>query len=538
MLARAEARASGLGLTVDLRPADAQHLPFEDGAFDTAVSTLTLCSIPDDRRAIEEVFRVLRPGGRFVLVEHVRSHDRPIGRSSERWTAGASARSATTSCAIHSITSRTPASRSSRRPLPAGDRAAGGRPPARAPAGPLAERRRAWHDPRPHVPWERLRMADGRWRGWLADARRRPPAGRRRRPGRARDRRAGDPVNLTAFPAVARLAAVGVGAAIAVSGMVAWERRPGNPIGPLLVLSGALWILARLQGAEWPVLALAAALANAISQWLLVVVLIAFPSGRITSRAGWGIVAFAAVAMVGLTLTTTITTELRRGPVAGGPNPLYVPLEPTLRSAHRGMFQVATYLVAIIGIAWLVNRWRRSTGPARRTFLPVFLAGAAIGAITLVGELVVNSGTLSTAEFQAVIVVEILSFALFPAAILAGVLRDRMARGAVADLVVDLGATPAPERLRDSLAGALGDPTLEVVYWSPTFATYLDANGVPVDLEADAGGRAVTHLERGGAAGPSSTTRPSPRTGLVAAVGAAVRLAVDNERLAAESAPS
>jgi ubiquinone/menaquinone biosynthesis C-methylase UbiE len=56
---------------VDLRLADAQALDLPDSAFDTVLCTLSLCAIPDERRAIAEMKRVLRPGGRLVLVDHV-----------------------------------------------------------------------------------------------------------------------------------------------------------------------------------------------------------------------------------------------------------------------------------------------------------------------------------------------------------------------------------------------------------------------------------------------------------------------------------
>ncbi|QVQ53922.1 class I SAM-dependent methyltransferase [Spiractinospora alimapuensis] len=71
MLARARAHARRLGRNVDLRVADAQRLPFPDGSFDTVVCALALCTIPDQRAAIAEMWRVLRPGGRLLLVDHV-----------------------------------------------------------------------------------------------------------------------------------------------------------------------------------------------------------------------------------------------------------------------------------------------------------------------------------------------------------------------------------------------------------------------------------------------------------------------------------
>jgi ubiquinone/menaquinone biosynthesis C-methylase UbiE len=70
-IARREAATSGR--EVDLRVGDAEALEFEDESFDTVTCTLSLCTIPDDRAAVAEMWRVLRPGGRLLLMEHVRS---------------------------------------------------------------------------------------------------------------------------------------------------------------------------------------------------------------------------------------------------------------------------------------------------------------------------------------------------------------------------------------------------------------------------------------------------------------------------------
>lgn len=78
MLARARRRAAEVRPDADLRRGDAQQLPFEDASFDTVVCTFSLCSIPDDRRAVVEMARVLRPGGRLILAEHVASPSRPV----------------------------------------------------------------------------------------------------------------------------------------------------------------------------------------------------------------------------------------------------------------------------------------------------------------------------------------------------------------------------------------------------------------------------------------------------------------------------
>ena len=78
MLALARQRAAVLGREVDFHVADAQALPFDEGSFDTVLATLALCSIPDDSAGVAEMARVLEPGGRLVLLEHVRSPLAPV----------------------------------------------------------------------------------------------------------------------------------------------------------------------------------------------------------------------------------------------------------------------------------------------------------------------------------------------------------------------------------------------------------------------------------------------------------------------------
>jgi ubiquinone/menaquinone biosynthesis C-methylase UbiE len=73
MLAIAEKRATRLERPIDLREGDAHHLNFPEASFDTVVCTYSLCNIPDPRHAVGEMERVLRPSGKVVLVDHIRS---------------------------------------------------------------------------------------------------------------------------------------------------------------------------------------------------------------------------------------------------------------------------------------------------------------------------------------------------------------------------------------------------------------------------------------------------------------------------------
>jgi ubiquinone/menaquinone biosynthesis C-methylase UbiE len=78
MLSIARHRAGELGRPAGLHQGDAEHLPFRDAVFDTAVCAFALCSIPDPRAAIAEMKRVLVPGGALLLVDHVASSRAPL----------------------------------------------------------------------------------------------------------------------------------------------------------------------------------------------------------------------------------------------------------------------------------------------------------------------------------------------------------------------------------------------------------------------------------------------------------------------------
>ncbi|RKS05289.1 phosphatidylethanolamine N-methyltransferase /phosphatidyl-N-methylethanolamine N-methyltransferase [Nocardiopsis sp. Huas11] len=78
MLARARRRAEEVGRRVALVEADAQDLPFEEESFDTVLCTLSMCAIPDQGRALAEMYRVLVPGGRLLMVDHIEYARAPL----------------------------------------------------------------------------------------------------------------------------------------------------------------------------------------------------------------------------------------------------------------------------------------------------------------------------------------------------------------------------------------------------------------------------------------------------------------------------
>jgi ubiquinone/menaquinone biosynthesis C-methylase UbiE len=85
MAQRLERRLEKHELPADVVRAPAEELPFESGSFDAVVSTLVLCSVADQQRALGELRRVLSPGGRLLFIEHVRSDAPRFARWQERF---------------------------------------------------------------------------------------------------------------------------------------------------------------------------------------------------------------------------------------------------------------------------------------------------------------------------------------------------------------------------------------------------------------------------------------------------------------------
>ena len=154
----------------------------------------------------------------------------------------------------------------------------------------------------------------------------------------------------------------------------------------------------------------------------------------------------------------------------------------------------------------------------------------AIGAVAIYSGFVEQTGDAPFYVFA-------LTMAAIPQGFLYGLLRTQIGRsGAVRGLIAEIEASDEPERLRAALQRALGDPTLELVYWLPDDDTYFDIEGALV-ARPDAGeGRAVTTIERRGrrvlqmAHDASLLDDPA----LLGAATAAAALALRNQTLAGE----
>jgi signal transduction histidine kinase len=331
-----------------------------------------------------------------------------------------------------------------------------------------------------------------------------------------------------------------------VAGAVAWARRPDNITGPLLVLTSVLWFIGSNAGSPNGAVASISYSFIGYRDLSLAFLALVFPTGRLHPRAG----RIAVGLMAGTMLVRSLGRLLLAEPsvyyaCSDCPaNPFRVALD---QSLYEGVDRWGTGLLAVLSLAVMVlvlRRWAAASGPARRVMAPVLVAGGvamAVAAFHHTAEavgLAFGIDLFPASETLRHLVVWGLFFAraLVPLGFLLGVLRLRSGRAVVADLVLDLTDAPPRERLRESLAQALSDPTLTVAYWSPELGRYTNDDGRSVEVNEHDETRAVTVLERQGE--PLAMIAHDPALledpGLVRSVGAAVRMAVENERLREE----
>jgi signal transduction histidine kinase len=331
-------------------------------------------------------------------------------------------------------------------------------------------------------------------------------------------------------PSLTAAIGLAVGLAWSLIGLEEWRRRPGRRSGPLMVFLGFAWFASLLVYSRVSALYTLGLLIRPLFIAVLGHLLLAFPGGRLEGGLARAIVVTAYLDTTVLAAASAVFYQPDTGAVSNlaliEPNTV---LSDALSNAARGI-GVALLLAGIVLIA---RRWRRATPPWRRPVAPVLWWGAAAAAA---GALRLGNDGLGR-PLGPVELVFFVALATMPLGFELGLLRSRLARGAVAELVVELGQTPVPGELRDALARALHDPSLALAYWLPDQGHYVDLNGRTVEPPRDDScGLTSTIVERAGrrvaALVHDVSLRDDP--GLVEAVCAAAGLALENERLQAE----
>jgi signal transduction histidine kinase len=313
------------------------------------------------------------------------------------------------------------------------------------------------------------------------------------------------------------------------AGLVAWWRRPESQLGLLMVVGGFASGLSALQFAEIPLFFTVGALFDILPAAVFLHIYLAFPDGRLRSTRERLLVTAAYVAAVGLQPVKLTVSDL-------GPNNLLeVSVRPAADLAVSRVQLLSISACCLVGIAILLDRRRHAGRPLRRSvalLIDSFVLGLLMIAVLFV------SGVIEWFEgeaFQAIQRATLFMIGFSPIAFLVGLLGARLARSAVGDLMLELRAEPAPADLRDSLARALRDPSLELAYWLPDFGVYVDLDGRPLELP-DSNRRATTPIDRNGVHVAALIHDPAleDEPELLESVQAVAGIALENGRLHAE----
>jgi signal transduction histidine kinase len=325
-----------------------------------------------------------------------------------------------------------------------------------------------------------------------------------------------------------------VGASLLGCGLASWRARPENRVGRVMVFTGFAWFAELLVDATPPWLNTIGLAVQAV--WIigLVYLLLSFPSGRLQSRLDRWLVAGGGAIAVGLQLVAMLYGNKAGLHCPGCSNNLLQVVHNNQQARNWLALQrlIGAPLIAAI-IALLIKRWLRASGAQRRAVAPVLVAGCATLAAlawTVVFDLLGDPlGALPASVY-------FILMAAVPVAVLFVFLQRRLARGMIAGLVVELGGPSASVDLREALARALGDPSLQLAFWFPPEKHYVDGEGTPVKLPDEDSGRSSTFVARDGQ--PIAVLLHDPvlehDTELVNSVCAAASLTLENERLQAE----
>jgi signal transduction histidine kinase len=316
-----------------------------------------------------------------------------------------------------------------------------------------------------------------------------------------------------------------VGGSFMACGLVGWRRRPDSRSGALMTAAGIAFFVPALLSPRDSALAgtVGSLLADTWTIFFVALLLTALSAGRVRSALDRSLLAaFALPVVVGQLLFMLVDDSdgnlLLAFPHAG--------------LAHRiDEVQRIVLVVACAAVAGVVGaRWAAASHARRRALLPSLAGGACL---LLFAALLVND-LAAGSRSQALLWVAACSLVTVPAAFLVGLLRSRLARGALAELILAL-RTRRDIPLQAALAHTLDDPELVIAYRLPGSLGYADADGDPVLVPPVARDRSTASIGHDLAALVYDAGLDDDPD-LVEAVCAAAAIAIENERLHAESA--
>ena len=323
--------------------------------------------------------------------------------------------------------------------------------------------------------------------------------------------------------------------------LVTFRRDPTGPMWKLFLLYqvvgtvGVIWVVPT--SLTW----LLSQASIGIGSVVLVHLVLAFPSGRLTDRYDRVLVAAAYVFVLATRLAWVVVWSPPIDPVGFSPRNPYVlwPNDDLAQLFGPGAIVAMAPLLYVAVLAGLARHWTRASPAMRRALVPIIVAAPLQLAITLAWHLV-DADTAGLGNLRAVLEHPIVGMAglVFPVGFLLGLLRTRLARGSIAELAVELGRGVPLGSLRETLARALRDPTLVLAYPAASGSGFVDPDGQSIEVPTGpAPKRGIARLERDGetlallAYDPALDQEDPGRVGAVASM---ARLALENERLAAQ----
>ncbi len=345
-----------------------------------------------------------------------------------------------------------------------------------------------------------------------------------------------------ALPA-ARVADLAAGVGLLAAGGLAATQPRTRRLGVLGMLAGLAWFGADWEGAEdaEPVLRSLGALVAPLTLVLVFHLALALPDGRVRSTAG-RVAVIAAYLLVAL---LTIGRALFRDPLLDlycwrncTDNSFLVHADAGVASALSDGLLWSTLAIALGLVTFAWHRLLRATGPGRRALLPILGPALLVGAAEATYAITLLRTPLEDPDrsgFAAIFLARSVSYTLLALGLAWSLVRVARTRTRLARLATDLGDTPRPGMLRDTLAVALGDPGVDVLYPRGGSGRLIDADGRPADPPGS--GRAVARIARGDhplalvVHDPALVNEPE----LARALGSAAKLSVENEALRAEA---
>jgi signal transduction histidine kinase len=325
-----------------------------------------------------------------------------------------------------------------------------------------------------------------------------------------------------------------IGLSFLVAGIAAWVRWPASRLGLLFTIAGYLYLVPYiLVNLANPVAFTIGNLSQGIYAAAVAQLGLAWPTGRLRSRFECGVVIAEYVTAAGFSLAAIMFwNPAFSGCDASCPANVLLVGDGS-RSAGNTINtiggSVGLVLTGVV-LTLIVRHWRSARGWSRRAMVPLVWLACAVGA-----EQIVTGGVLNLPLSSLV------SFGLAPLVMLAGpvlfvisTVRARTAGGALGTAIVDLGPGASPARLREALARALGDSTLQLAFRRPDGSGYLDTAGRSVEVDQPDPGRAVLLIAGSDEAALVYDQGLELEPQLVRLTAAAASMALEHSRLQAE----